>query len=647
MMQNLRFFVQLLTVVFFALSTSISRSTAQSPAAREKFAIFARGGAELTSYGSGFGKFRGPAECAKLTSGSGGGFTGSIGFEMPLFSSGFLEFGIGLVDFSGKGEAISVFTARDTSSGVLSPVTLNTSLATTMRYIALRPGINFTLAEKLFGGPLKLNASLTVFLPNSPAFSQTESIVSPSSATFIYGGRHTQTRLIANGDISTAQTLFGLAAGIENLIPLSSALSFSQRIGADIMLNKAVSDADWNVLGLRAELGLRYAFRSTKPLPEQPPQPPPAPKPELPAPVRELSPALSITLKKVDVKGKEGRELIASPSTVNAVFFERNSAEIPAKYTQKNISAAMPSDAVEFHRYILPFVAKLLQENPHGKVEIYGATSGDDESEGLELARKRAASVQKALVTLGVAPDRIVISADIFPASKSSSDLAGGREENRRADIIVRNARLQEYVSKQNYAELSGTATFEIIAEDLSDNDIITVTSQCFTKPLTTNKSGVYTVPLGCRITETGGAYSLQIKANSSNIESSDFTLISLASIEKTNEEVKVDNFDAILRFDYNSDELSTENKELLRQMLEKIPIGTTILIYGSADALGSQQRNIQLEKNRATVTEQFIRSISGNKFIIRSAQETEKFSENTPEGRFLNRNMRIRLRKN
>lgn len=647
MTQNLHSFLSILTVVFCVFTSSNTHLTAQAPAVHEKFALFARGGAGFALYSSEFGTFRGPAECAMLASGSGGGFTGSIGFEMPLFSSGFLEFGIGLVDFSGKGEAISVFTARDTSSGVLSPVTLRTSLETVMSYIALRPGMNFTLAEKLLGGPLRLNTGFAVFLPNSPTFSQTESIVSPSSAAFIYSGKRSQTRTIAAGDISTAQTLFGATASLENLIPLSRTFSFSQRIGADIILNKVVSDADWNVLGLRAELGLRYAFRSAKPLPEPPPPPPPAPKPELPAPVRELSPALSITLKKADVKGKEGRELIASPPTVNAVFFEHNSAGIPAKYVQKYISGGMSSDAVEFHRYILPFVAKLLQENPHGKAEIYGATSGDDEPEGLELARKRALAVQNALISLGVTPAQLTISAEIFPASKSSPELPEGREENRRADIIVRNARLQEYVSKQNYAELSGTVTFEIIAEDIADNDAVIVSSQCLAKPITLHKSGVYSAPLNCRITETRGAYPLQIEAKSNNLASSDFTLVSLAAIEKTNEDVKVDNFDAILRFDYNSDVLSSENKELLQQMIEKIPVGTTILIYGSADALGSQQRNIQLEKNRASVTEQFIRSISGNKFIIRSAQETDKFSDNTPEGRFLNRNMRIRLRKN
>lgn len=70
-----------------------------------------------------------------------------------------------------------------------------------------------------------------------------------------------------------------------------------------------------------------------------------------------------------------------------------------------------------------------------------------------------------------------------------------------------------------------------------------------------------------------------------------------LAGIQKTGEEVQISSFDAILRFDYNTDELPFENKELLRQMIDKLPNGTVITIYGSADALGTQQRNIQLKK--------------------------------------------------
>lgn len=617
---------------------------AQAPEMRETFAIFARGGAGFSSYGSGFGIFRGPAECAPSNSGNASGFVGLAGIELPLSSGLFVGLGAGLTSMSGSSDVNSTFNSRDTSTGALTPVTLRTALETKMQYLAIQPELHLTLVPKALGGPLRLGVTGQVLLPMTTTFSQTESIVSPENAAFIAGGRRTQSRTIAAGDITTAQTLFSVGAAVENLIALSKSLYFTQQVGADVFLNKAVTDADWSVFTFRAELGLRYAFHQSPPQVAPPPPIPEKPR-EQPVVARELAPLLAITIKNVEAKGREGRELIASPSTVNAVFFGQNSAEIPAKYSREPLRETVV-DPLKFHRHILPFLAKIMADNPQGTIEVQGATSGDDELAGLELAKQRAASVRQALIELGVPAARVTTTAALFPLVKSSQDAAEGREENRRADIIVRNAPLQEYVSRQNYAELSGEAKIEIRADDLGADSIITITSDCFAAPLTVYHTGTYTAALRCRSAGNAAYYSLQVEAKNKSLSAQDFSLVPLAGIQKNGEEVQIANFDAILRFDYNSDELSFENKELLRQMIDKLPDGSVITIYGSADALGTQQRNAQLEKNRAAVTEQFIRSISGSKFAIRTAQQTEKFPENTPEGRFLNRNMRIRLGK-
>jgi len=79
--------------------------------------------------------------------------------------------------------------------------------------------------------------------------------------------------------------------------------------------------------------------------------------------------------------------------------------------------------------------------------------------------------------------------------------------------------------------------------------------------------------------------------------------------------------------------------------MSELLPQGTTVIIYGSADALGTEERNKQLEFERAKVTKDFIQSISNDKFIFITDVNKSKFPEDTEEGRFLNRSMKIRLR--
>ena len=68
--------------------------------------------------------------------------------------------------------------------------------------------------------------------------------------------------------------------------------------------------------------------------------------------------------------------------------------------------------------------------------------------------------------------------------------------------------------------------------------------------------------------------------------------IVSVDSLERREMELKTKGFKAILMFDYNSSELTPDVKELLKQLTERLPQGSTITILGSADVLGSQARN-------------------------------------------------------
>jgi outer membrane protein OmpA-like peptidoglycan-associated protein len=108
---------------------------------------------------------------------------------------------------------------------------------------------------------------------------------------------------------------------------------------------------------------------------------------------------------------------------------------------------------------------------------------------------------------------------------------------------------------------------------------------------------------------------------------------------------LSTEGFEAVLRFDYNSAELLDDVKTLLRQLAEQLPEGATIVIEGSADILGSQERNRQLSGNRAANTEAYIRTITTKNFTFVTSSQASPFSDATPQGRFLNRNIRIRVR--
>jgi len=83
-----------------------------------------------------------------------------------------------------------------------------------------------------------------------------------------------------------------------------------------------------------------------------------------------------------------------------------------------------------------------------------------------------------------------------------------------------------------------------------------------------------------------------------------------------------------------------------LKQLGEILPEGATISILGSADALGSSARNAQLTKERALKTKAFINKQFSGKFKIVTGQSREKVSEGSPEGRFINRCIIIKVKK-
>jgi outer membrane protein OmpA-like peptidoglycan-associated protein len=85
-------------------------------------------------------------------------------------------------------------------------------------------------------------------------------------------------------------------------------------------------------------------------------------------------------------------------------------------------------------------VQRFLQENPERRVRIEGFTdsTGSDEF-NLDLSRRRAESVARALESRGVDPGRIRTSGlgEAYPVADNSSP--GGRQLNRRVEIIIGN----------------------------------------------------------------------------------------------------------------------------------------------------------------------------------------------------------------
>jgi outer membrane protein OmpA-like peptidoglycan-associated protein len=224
-------------------------------------------------------------------------------------------------------------------------------------------------------------------------------------------------------------------------------------------------------------------------------------------------------------------------------------------------------------------------------------------------------------------------------------DYPEGRTENQRVDIVLINAPLVEYVSKQTFAELVGTLAVHLTGSALSGDSILLEATGA--EPKLRGDTGTARVPIRLRLAPAAEHVVLSAHGAipQTGIQASDSVTVVLSTLSRRRVELSTARFEAVLRFDYNSSQLSAENRELLRQLIERIPDGATIEIGGSADVLGDIARNRRLAEERARATESYLRTLAASKRILFVARGIERrFSDTLPEGRFLNRSIRVTL---
>lgn len=639
----------LLTCIIFLFSTGL---VAQEKSEKEEeiFAIHPKVGYMFNMYSADFRQFDKAVDCGLKDGGSGSGLIIGLFGELPLSDKLLIGLGLGYADRSGSLVNDRTYQVADLDLGLPQGAEVENTLEAKLAYLEIMPEIRYTVAENFISGPLRLMGGFKVGMAMTNTFGQEDKILSPSD--IVYKTNNQQTRpIVEEGTEITSinSTLFGLQFGIENMLEAGKNNYFTQQISMDYMFGDIVSDATWSTYSVKLELGYRFSFTSS---PEEPPvieTKPDTVAPPPPPPVIVYDPEISLEkLTRKDAMLQTGNELLATRPLVNAVFFDRNSASIPSKYrTTSDIPNPYWSDAVELHEYVLPRIALIMKNNPKAKITLEGATSGgEDEPRGKQLATERANNVKDALVGLGVEASKIKVTGRVMPKYQSNQDFEEGKDENQRVDILVKNAPLQEYVDLQKYAEVSGKVELGVEFKHLDKEEKIWIETSLNEDKLIIDKQDKYTIDIKNRISEDDKYLIYTASLKYDDLTETVIDTIDIASLKKEVIDLNLENFEAILRFDYNSSQLSDDNKGLLKQLSEKLPEGTTLTIYGSADALGSDQRNRQLATERAQVTEDYLKSVSNKNFKINTSADPKKFNESTPEGRFLNRAIRVRVSK-
>lgn len=633
-------------IAIFLLNVFLVHSEKIAPE-NEIFAIQPKIGAIYNIYNSNFNTFLNSVDCGTFESGNGLRATGSINFEKYFKDKLAISLGIGFNDRSGKLTKPSKFPSRDLETNEKITVFTENILDVSVGTFSIAPAIKYDLASDLFGGPLRLVGGINLDFTMSPSFDQYESIVSPANATFTdANGLRTQKRDIASGEISTISSmLYGFHLGFENLLPVSSSSYFTQSLTFEYFLNNLTSDTDWKTFAVKFELGFRIGIKKPAIKPEIIPEPEPEPETE-PEPIIVYDPEVNVQTSINDFVINTGNELLASSPIVNAVFFTQNSDDIPNTYITENDNLDyFKANALDAHNYLFPRITEIIRRNPEAKLILKGATSGsENENGGINLAKSRAENVKNTFIKLGINPDIISTESSIMPNKPTNQEFAQGILENQRVDIIVQNASLQEYVDFQEYAILNGD--FKVDVDTVhTKNENIRVSSN-ISNDINNISDSTYLVKVVKRI-DNFDKIDVNTQINVGNIVMNDFIELTPEKYPIIEEVLKLDRFAAILRFDYNSSVLSDDNKALLTQLSQKLPENSTIIILGSADALGTDIRNKELSEERAFNTEVFIKQVSGNKFNFETGTNNDKFSEDTPQGRFLNRSIKIIIKKN
>lgn len=556
-----------------------------------------------------------------------------------------IELGInlGYSQYSGKIFKDHSFPFYDRINDNLISINTESTLESEFQSISLNPFIAYNFLGKL---NILFRPDISYIISNN--YSQYEEIKSPQNAVFInYNEIKTQNRELSTGEFQSLNNLiFGISAGIESeVIPISKSIAAISRLMFEYQITDYLSDASWKKAGISLELALSYT-KYNEPIVHYP-VPATPPMPDLPDFTGSL-PEPKLKIVDIIFSGQilKGKELLSTVPMITSIFFQQNSAIIDTNYiinSSERINL-LKSDPIKAHYHILPEIAYLLNEKRNAKVYVKGYTSGiENEPEGIKLSNNRVDNVKKALLSLGVSENQIIEKSSILPPNPSNMAYPEGIEENQRVDLELDGASIRKYVDLVKFSRWKGNAKIITRSKFLA-NQNVKITNSISDNQLSRKLSDTIDIPL---IFDTI-ADSLQLTyfLQTNKINAQHTKNLFLNDYTEETVEKSLENFRAILNFDYNSSEINDSNKQLLSQMIEKLPNGSKIKIYGSADELGTAERNRELSKERAMNTKEYIESYENKKFDISIDVNTDKFDETTSQGRFLNRSIIIKIDK-
>lgn len=372
----------------------------------------------------------------------------------------------------------------------------------------------------------------------------------------------------------------------------------------------------------------------------------------------------------------DGRELPVEKLTVDEyastlitpllpyVFFEENSADLPARYKILgagearvfDIESVNSAEKLSTYSEMLNIVGKRLQMHPDAAIVITGNNQNKGaEQNNVALSLKRAEAIKQYLTDVWhIDGSRIETRARLLPSKPSNATTTDGLGENRRAELQSEDVRiLAPLVTLDTLItttpaslrfQLNVPAGIDVASWQLSirqDYRLLKRIDGQDSPPA----SVIWDLAKEIGTTPRGGEpLSAQFTVVDRNGVSTrwdvsvDVAQRTINSKKRMNvEDITVDRFSIL--FDVRSSELDSEDEYALQIIGRLIKKSSTVTITGYTDRRGDQKQNQTLGKNRVSAVAGALQTRNA---ITKGVGHADLFDSTLPEGRLYTRTVNV-----
>jgi outer membrane protein OmpA-like peptidoglycan-associated protein len=515
----------------------------------------------------------------------------------------------------------------------------------------------------------------------SPTYTQVERLITPTDNEAVFGPVGlTKERNQRSGAIPNVQALnLAAIAGVSyEFYTMSdpkkeSGFVIAPEIFFSYGVNPVVQNLVWNVHQGRAGIAVRYM---TAP---PPPPPPPPPLPPVEPLVRAKVAAFGIDtngvespLVKVRVEEYVSRQLYPM---LGFVFFDGNSSELPKKYVRYLKEAGSideefenfnnrfyRSDMMKVYYDLLNILGDRLKKKESIKITLTGCNDNNGpEANNMELSYKRALTVRDYLhENWEIDTSRMEIKVRNLPELATNSiDTLAGRQENRRVEITSSDPTLLDPLLVYDTLSVCSLQKIRFQMDAVADagyqSSRLEATQgrrqlKSYASDGKDSESFMWNIaeePGSMPNAEQDMEYRFVVtdKRGVSDDDGSAIPVEYVSVRKKRAEKVKDKQVDTyrLISFDFNSTGVGNNNSKIINEYINPyLTANSRISAIGYTDRLGGADVNQRLSDGRAKSVAGALKT--GKVTSLGVGARKPLYNNETPEGRFYNRTVEVRV---